>query len=469
MSTSPTSGTNSIASLAASLATPQTSTTGSSTFASDLQASVTRALEIASLPMQALQADQSTISGKTSELSTLGGLFNSLQTSLQAISSGTGSNALQATVGDKSVLSASVTGSALAGTYTIDVLDPGSPSSAMSNSATPVTDPTSQNISSSTSFTLTVGTSTYTITPTGQDLNDLATAINSSGAPVQAVVVNLGSPESPDYQLSLQSTALGDVPLQLNDGTNNLMGTLNAGGLASYTVDGQPTAGIASDSATVTIAPGLNVTLEQAGTSTVTVSSSLSSVSSELSSFVTAYNAAYAEVQKNFGQSGGALVGDSTVLNMQQALTQMISYAGTSGSITSLAQLGVEFTQQGTLTFNSSALTSLSQSQISDALNFLGGTNTGGFLQYANNTLNSITDPVSGSVATETQTLNTENANDQTQITNDQAKLTLMQTNLQAQMAQANALIATLQNQNTFLIGLFQADTSNNPNASTAG
>ena len=36
-------------------------------------------------------------------------------------------------------------------------------------------------------------------------------------------------------------------------------------------------------------------------------------------------------------------------------------------------------------------------------------------------------------------------------------------------MAEANALIATLQNQTTFLQGLFQADTSNNPDASTAG
>ena len=62
---------------------PQTTTTGSSTFCGDLQASVTRALEIAALPMQALQQDQSTISGETSELSTLSGLFNSLQTSLR--------------------------------------------------------------------------------------------------------------------------------------------------------------------------------------------------------------------------------------------------------------------------------------------------------------------------------------------------------------------------------------------------
>ncbi len=459
--------TSSISSLATSLAAPQTSTTGTSTFASDLQASVTRALQIASLPMQALQADQSTISGQTSELSTLGGLFNGLQTSLQSITSGTGNNALQATVSDQSVLSASVTGSALAGAYTVDVLNAGSSSSAMSNSSTAVTDPTSQNISSSTSFTLTVGTSNYTVT--GANLNALATAINSSGAPVQAVVVNLGSPSAPNYQLSLQSTALGNVALQLNDGTTNLLTTLNTGANASYTVDGQPPSGISTNSSTVTIAPGLNVNLEAAGSSTVTVSTNLSSVSSQLSSFVTAYNAAFAEVQKNTGQNGGPLVGDSAMLDMRQALTQMIDYTGSSGSITSLAQLGVQFTQQGTLTFDSSAITGLSQSQTSDALTFLGAPSTGGFLQYASNTLTSITDPISGVVATETQTLQNQNQNDQTQITNDQAQLTLMQKNLQAQMAQANALIATLQQQTIFLQGMFQYSTSNNPYASAAG
>jgi hypothetical protein len=114
-------------------------------------------------------------------------------------------------------------------------------------------------------------------------------------------------------------------------------------------------------------------------------------------------------------------------------------------------------------------MSSLSQSQISDALTFLGGTNSGGFLEYANNTLDSITDPATGVIATETQSFNTENQNDQTEINNDQAKLATLQTNLQNQMAQANALIANLQNQNTFLQGLFQYDTSNNPNASTAG
>jgi len=467
---SSTSSSTSIAALATSLANPQTNTTGSSTFAADLQASVSRALQIASLPMEALEADVSTISSQTTELNTLSGLFNTLQSSLQAIGSGTGSSALQATVSDQSVLTASVTGSPEAGTYTIDVTDPGSSSSAMSNSSTPVTDPSTEDISGSSTFTLTVGSKTYNIT--ADNLDALASAINASGAPVQAVVINLGSPESPNYQLSLQATALGAVNLQLNDGTNNLLTSTNTGTDATYTVNGQPAPPadpISTDSSTVTITPGLTVNLEAAGTSTVTVSSSLSTVSSELSSFVTAYNAAFNELEKNFGQNGGALVGDSSVVEMQQVLRQVIDYTGSGGSITSLAQLGVEFTQQGTLTLDSSAISNLTQSQVSDALTFLGNVNSGGYLQYANNVLNGITNPVTGAIATETQTLDTESNSDQTQINNDQTQLTLMQTNLQNQMAQANALIATLENQTNFLEGLFQADTSNNPDASTAG
>ncbi len=467
-STTSVGNSTSVASLAAELASPQTSTTGSSTYATDLQNSVTRAIEIASLPMEALQDDVSTISGQTSELSTLGNLFDSLQTALQAIGSGTtGSSAVTATVSNTSVLTADVTGSALPGTYTVDVTTAGSFSSAISNSSTAVTDPTSEDISGSSTFTLTVGSSSYNIT--ADNLDDLASAINASGAAVQAEVINEGTPESPNYQLSLQATGYGDVNLQLNDGTNNLLTSTGTGQDAVYTVDGEPSGGITTDSPAVTLASGLTANLESAGSTTVTVSSSLSAVSSELSSFVSAYNSAFAELEKNFGSNGGALVGDSGVLEMQQVMNQMVGYVGSgSGSITSLAQLGVEFTQQGTLTFDSSAISDLSQSQINDAVTFLGNVNTGGYLQYANNLLNNVTDPTTGVIAAETQALDNQSSNDQTQITTDQTQLTTMQTNLDNQIAEANALIASLQNQTNFLEGLFQADTSNNQNASDA-
>jgi len=452
---------------------PQSTTTGSSTFSTDLQSAVTRALQIAALPSQLVQADINTISGESQELTQLGSLFSGVQNSVSALSSAASGGAQSASVSDRSVLSASLTGNALPGTYSVTVLDPGSESSAISIAPQPpVTDPSGQSISQSNSFTLTVNGTIYALQPVTENLNSLAQAINNSGAPVQAVIVNLGSPSSPDYRLVLQGTALGNSTIQLTDSNNNsLLNPLNSGTDASYQVNGQPPAGISSTSANVTIAPGLNVDLEAAGTSSITVAASVSNLSSALSNFVSAYNSALSEVQKNQGQNGGALTGNGIVLSMQQVLEQLGAYnsGSSTSSITNLTQLGVTFTRQGTLSFDATALSGLSQTQIQDAVSFLGSTTTGGFLQFANNSLNSLTDPTNGAIALQTTAYQTQTTSDQNKLTADNAQLTQLQNNLNAQMAAANALITTLQNENTLLQGLFQADTSNNQNAGTVG
>jgi flagellar hook-associated protein 2 len=448
---------------------PLTTLTGSSTFASDLQAAVNRALTIAALPQQLLQADQNRVNSQVSELSRLGSLFSNLQNSVQSLTSAASGGALATSVSDTSVLQASLTGEALPGTYTVQVLDAGSSASAVSIPlASPVTDPSGQSISQSDSFTLTVDGTTYTIQPPAQSLNSLATAINASGAPVQAVVINLGSPSTPDYHLVIQSTTLGAVAIQLNDGSSDLLSTLSAGSNASYTVNGQPPGGISTNTPTVTIAPGLDVTLAKQGTASITVSTSLSSVSNALSSLVNTYNTAEAEIQQNRGQNAGALNGDSIVLSLQQALSQIFKYTGSSGSITNLTQLGITYNKDGTLSYDPTVVSGLSATQISDALSFLGNTSSG-FLQVATDTLNTFTDPNKGIIASETQALQAQNQRDQDQISAVQARLDRLQENLLAQMAKADALIATLQQQNTFLQGLFQYATSNNPNAGTTG
>jgi flagellar hook-associated protein 2 len=430
---------------------------GSSSFAPDLQTALNRAIAIASLPIQQLTAQKQKIDDQSSELDKLNGLFNSLQSALDGLAAGSGSQLLAANVSDPTVVQANLTGAALQGSYTIEVLDPGSSSSALSNAGSPVvTDPSSQSISASASFTLTVGSNTYTLTPTGQSLNSLASAINSSGAPVQATIINLGSPSAPDYRLALQSTALGDVALQLNDGSSDLLNSTNTGTTASYTVNGQPPGGITSDSRTVTIAPGLNVSLEKAGTATVTVAGDTSALSKALSSFVDAYNAVVAELQKNHGQNDGALTGDSSVLYMEAALRQLVNYSGSSISITSLTQLGIQFTQQGTLTFNSSALDGLSTQQIADAISFLGDPNAGGYLKSASDTLKSVLDPISGLIPSEQQTVQKQSDRQAQAISDAQDRVNQLANNLMAQMAAADALIASLQQQNQFIEGIFQ-------------
>jgi flagellar hook-associated protein 2 len=468
MSTSP------LSSLTSSLlgaTNPQSITTGSSSFSTDLQSAMNRALQIAALPSQLVQADLNTVNGQSQELTQLSSLFAGLQNSIQSLSSAATSGTQSATVSNQSVLSADLTGTTLPGTYSITVLNAGSESSAISIAPQPpITDPSGQDISQSNSFTLTVNGTIYALQPGQENLNSLAQAINDSGAPVQAVIVNLGSPSSPDYRLVLQATSLGNSTIQLTDGNNqSLLNSLNAGSNASYQVNGQPPAGISTAASTVTIAPGLNVNLEATGTSTVTVAASLSSVSNALQSFVSAYNSALSEVQKNQGQNGGALAGNGIVLSMQQVLEHLGGYSSGSSSISNLTELGVTFTQQGTLSFDPSVLGGLSQTQIQKAISFLGAPTTGGFLQFATNTLNSLTDPTNGAITLQSKAYQAQTTNDQNKLNEDNAQLTQLQNNLNAQMAQANALIATLQNENTFLQGLFQASTSNNPNAGSVG
>jgi len=445
--------------------TPVTVTfNGTSQYASSLQQVITRAVSIASLPMVQLENEQATTSQKITDATSLETTLTALNTALQGLSTSSG-NTQSASVSDSSVLQANASAAALPGTYTIQVLDPGSSSSAMSSDGlTTVTDPTSQDISSSSTFTLTVGSSTYTIQPSGNNLDALAQAIDSSGAGVQATIVNVGSPESPDYRLAIQSTGLGAQTIQLTDsGSNPLLTSLTTGADGSYTVNGQPPAGITTDSSTVTISPGLTVNLLAAGTSTVSVSLDASSISSALSSFVTAFNAALAQVNLSYGQNANSLSGDSMVYETSDALNNLVQYTGSSnsGGVQSLTDLGITNSDTGTLTFDASTIGSMSSSQLANVVAFLGNS-TSGFLADATNTLTGLTDPTTGLVTGEIANLNQASTNESTQIDAQQSSVNALQTSLTNQMNSADALIASLEQQSSFLTSLFNTMNANN-------
>src|SRR5579863_6251913 len=215
---------------------------GSSTYAADLQQVITQAVTVASIPLNQLNSNVTTLQGQSTELGYLQNGFNLIQTALQGLTTAATGGSLSASVADNTIATANLNSSAAvaAGTYTLNVINTGSPTTSISNASLPaVSDPSASSISTSGTYTLSVNGSNFTITPTTNSLNALAQAINSSGAGVSATVLNLGSPSAPDYNLSLQSTALGDIPIQLNDGTN-LLTTLSTGAPAQYQINGQP-------------------------------------------------------------------------------------------------------------------------------------------------------------------------------------------------------------------------------------
>lgn len=435
--------------------------TGTSQYSQDLQQELSREMSIASLPLQQLQADQTTVNNKIAAAQSLQNSVTAVGTALQTLSSNSG-NTLSASVSDPSVVQANASAAALPGTYTVQVTNMGSYQTAMSADGLPtVTDPTSQNISTSPTFTLTVGTNTFTLNPSASNLNALAEAVNASGAGVQATVINVGGPGAPDYRLALQATSFGAVTLQINDGSP-LLSTLTTGADATYTVNGQPPAGISTSSSTVTVAPGLTATLESAGSSTIQVANSTANLTNALSSFVSAYNSAVAQLNTSRGQNAGPLAGDSTVFSVSDALQQIMSYSGGSGSVQTAASLGLEFTQQGTLTFDPTVLGNMTPQQTQDALNFLGTPTSGGFLENATNIMNALTDPTTGVIATDLAGLNQEASADAQSIQDEQNRLNVLQTNLTSEISSQDALISSLEQQMNFLNQLLTTTNANN-------
>jgi flagellar hook-associated protein 2 len=410
-----------------------------------------------------MQILQNQITSLNSQASTVGGLqaaFTTLQADLQGLDNAVAGSP-SARSSDPTAVTTTVAAGALNGTYTIQVDDVGSSTTTLSSAGlTTVTDPTTGNISSATSFTLTVNGTATTITPSGTSLEDLANAINSAGAGAQATIVNVGSNTSPDYRLAVSSSSLGADTIQLNDGTSpgGLLDTLATGSDARYKVNGSST-DVQSTSNQVTLSPGLTVNLlaQTSTPATITVTSDYSSLQNALSSFVTDYNSTVTALQQNVGQGGGALTGDSLIYTLSNVLDQIANYVGGgSAGVSSLSDLGVSLQVTGQLSFDQSTFAAASQSDIS---NFLGSLeSSSGFLSAASDTLNSVADPTNGLFSAETSSIQSQITSDNTQIANDQARVTALQNNLQAQLSAADAAIATLQQQDTYYQELFQAE-----------
>jgi flagellar hook-associated protein 2 len=203
------------------------------------------------------------------------------------------------------------------------------------------------------------------------------------------------------------------------------------------------------------------VTALATGTTTISVAPSTSGLANALSSFVADYNAAASALSSQRGQNGGALSGQGVIDTLNEALHNITSYTS-SGSVQSIADLGLTFNDTtGQLSFNSSVLSSTAAINFSAVTDFLGGPTTGGFLQTATNALSSILDPSTGAITSQLKGIAGEITSDNNRISSEQLNINQLQANLTSQMASADALIASLQSQSSYMTNLFTALTAN--------
>lgn len=442
--------------------------TGSSQFSASLAQQIQRAVQFASLPMQQRQNELNALEAEQSTAQTLNNDFANVQSVIAQLQAATtGTNAFSAFVANPStgsaVASVTLTDTPTAGSYTLTVTNPGSYASSMSSDGlTKVATPTAGNVSNATSYTLSIGSSaSYTVTPAGTSLSDLVQALNIDGH-VQATMVNLGTTASPDYRLSLQGTQLGDLPIQLtaSDGSSPGQTLLTAenppGAPAQYQVNGQPSTPIQSGSSTVTLSPGVSVKLLAAGTATVSVSPSTMAVSNVLSKLAGAYNTAMADLNRNRGQGGGSMAGDSLVMTLSGTLRNVVGYSTGNSGISSLTSLGFSFDQNGVLSFDSNAFATATGGNIAQLNSFLGSSAKNGFLKVATDAIKGVEDSINGILPQDLKSLSDQIAAKNQDIGDEQDRIDKLQADLTQQMSAADAAIASLEQQFSYMQSYFQ-------------
>ncbi|HWB86809.1 MAG TPA: flagellar filament capping protein FliD [Bryobacteraceae bacterium] len=433
--------------------TSSTIFTGTSAYSQDFQNVIDRAVAIASLPINQLNDTKTSLTNQGTELTTLESKFSAVQTSVQGIEQALGGSSFEADVSDPSVVSATVGDGAMEGNYSIEVTDVGAYASSMTASSWVDTP------GSAKTYTLVIGSNTYNIAGADNSADSVAAAINSvAGDQVRATVVNVGSSDTPDYRISLQATKLGGETLDIQDSGTSLQQQQATGSLAQYIVNGSGQT-VSSDSRTVTISNGLTINLLSSSPGNpvnITLTRSTSALSDALSAFVSSYNSAVDELAGQRGQAQGPLEGQSIVFQLSQALSGIATY-NSSGGVNSLAALGLDLGVDGKFTFNSLNLLATAFSNSSGITSFLGSSAAGGFLQYATNSLNNVTDPAEGLIASSQDSVQSQITSVTNTIADQQDKVDQLQTQLTNQMSAADALIASMEQQYSYLSNMFQA------------
>ncbi|MDP5240684.1 flagellar filament capping protein FliD [Uliginosibacterium sp. 31-16] len=331
-------------------------------------------------PVTLLQTKESKETTKLSSWGQIKSALSSLQVAAQALDTRSEFVSYSSSIADSTVASASVSSSAIAGSYSIEVSQLAASQKIKSAGYTS----TSTAITSDTlpkTLTLEIGstaagvftadsnkTKTITIDSSNNTLTGLRDAINASKSGVSASLINDGG--SSPYRLVLTSdntgtantfklSGLSDFSYNPATATGSGLSTVSNAADAKLTVDG---IAITKSSNVVTDAiqgVTLNLSKTNVGSATkLTVTTDTSAIQTKVAAFVSAYNAVASviKVQTSYNADtkvAGTLNGDASVRSIQSQLKSTLTSMVGNGSTNRLAQIGIAFQKDGSLALDS--------------------------------------------------------------------------------------------------------------------
>jgi flagellar hook-associated protein 2 len=398
--------------------------------------------------LQLLQGQQTTLANQQTALTSFQTDVETLQTAAFALTDPVSSlTQMAATTSDSSVLTASAVTGATGGSYSVVVNNLATTSSyysaALASSTTTLPNGTlSISVGGATAVPIAVNNSNNT-------LSGLATAINNANIGVTANVIT----DATGSRLSIVSNtsgAPGDLTVTATSGLPAMTKAVT-GVNASLTLNNIP---IQSTTNTVTTAiNGVTLNLTNANpneTVTLNVGPDVTSAENAINSFVSAYNTVVGDLNTQFAVdpstgAAGPLASDSTVSLTQSQILSSAAFAMTgNGNINSLADLGISFNNDGTLSVDSGALTSALTANFASVQNLFQATAPGSFGANLSQSLTAVADPITGSIAQDLTGLQ-QTQNDLTgQITDFQSQMSDLQTSLTQQYDQVDTTLQEL-------------------------
>ncbi|SRR5579875_34071 len=462
-----------------SSAQPVVSVAGSSSAAAaggsviDVSSLVSQLVAATRAPQDALiSSETQQVTTQISALGTLKSALSTFQSSLGALDTPGAFAVASATSSDTSILTATASSSAVAGTYSVSVTQLAQAEQLVSNafaggsSATVGTGTLSLSLGS-TSFNVAIGSGNDT-------LAGIAQAINSaSGNPGITATIITGTDGA---HLVLSSSATGaanTIQVSETDGGNGLASlTYSSGSPGNYTQKAAAQdaafsiAGVAYTSPSNDVSDALSgVTLNLLGTTApgssvqLTVASDTATIEQNVSSFVTAYNT-LAQSLAALGSydattnTAGPMLGDPVLSGIQNQIRSALYQIVNTGSSTydSLASIGITTNSDGTLSLNQGTLQTALATHFSAVSQLFSGTN--GVAATLNTVITNAL-ATGGVIDSRSQTLvQRENAlTDQTNQLNEQ--MDALTASLTQQYSALNTLLSSLQSTSAYLSQAF--------------
>ena len=357
----------------------------------DVNGIVTSLMGVEQKPLTAVTKQKTDYQSQVSAYGSLKSSLSTFQTAVSALSTTSKFNAQTVTSSNTSALTATANGSATLGDYALTVSQLAKSqklaSAGFASTADTVDTGTlaiafgSYDAASPYSFTANTAKTALSITidSSNNTLAGVRDAINATNASVTATIVNNGS----THQLVMTSKDTGEVnSLQISgisqlayDKSNGIanMTEVQAAKNAMMEVDGITVTKASNTITDVVEGVTLNLLTTSSGASVnLAVASNQEAVKTSVTAFVDAYNKLDTTLRNltkydSTGKASGVLLGDSTARSvMSQIKAVMTKAIATTGSFTTLGQIGVSFQSTGQLALDSTKLTTAMSSNFND-------------------------------------------------------------------------------------------------------